>query len=364
MVKIPGLSRSPRAKSFNNGLLALLFALAALTATGAQGQQKPADNREIFLYQGMDRAQRLFASAKKEGALTLYTTMTMEDAAPLIAAFEKKYGIKVTMWRGINQKLVQRAVAEARAGKHMVDVFEGSGHSLEILHREELLEKFWSPAFADIPPEAFPRHGYYAPDNFLFLVMGYNTRLVKPEDVPRTYEDLLQPRWSGNFGIEASNVVWFAAVVKAMGEEKGLAYFRKLAAMKPQMRSGHTLMTELVVAGEIPLVLTLYNQAVDKMKERGAPIEWKALPPAFGRADGIAMARRAAHPHAALLFADFVLSPEGQHYIKAANRVPVNRNVDSSFNKDLFRFVDMAAVLDEWDTWEKRWNALFIRGRQ
>jgi len=109
--------------------------------------------------------------------------------------------------------------------------------------------------------------------------MGYNTKLVKPEDVPKSYEDLLRPRWSGNFGIEASDIIWFAAVAKAMGEERGLAYFQKLAAMKPQIRSGHTLMTELVAAGEIPVVLTLYNQAVDKLKERGAPIDWKPLPP-------------------------------------------------------------------------------------
>ena len=342
-------------------VLVLLFALAPLAAL-AQAQQKPAANRDIYLYKGADREQRLVANAKKEGSLTLYTTMTPEDASPLVAAFEKKYGIKVSMWRGINQKLVQRAVAEARAGKNLVDVFEGSGHGMEILHREELLEKFHSPAFADLPPDAFPRHGYYAPDNFLFLVMGWNTKLVRPEEVPNTYEDLLQPKWSGKLGVEGSNVVWFAAVVKAMGEEKGLAYFQKLGAMKLQVRSGHTLMTELLVAGEIPIVLTLYNQAVDKMKERGAPIEWKALPPAFGRADGIAVAKRAPHPHAALLFADFVLSPEGQRIIKAANRVPVNRKVDSSFNKDQFRIVDLAAVIDDWDAWEKRWNA-FLRER-
>jgi iron(III) transport system substrate-binding protein len=193
--------------------------------------------------------------------------------------------------------------------------------------------------------------------------MGYNTRLVKPEDVPRTYEDLLQPKWSGNLGIEASDIAWFAAVAKAMGEEKGLAYFRKLAAMKPQVRSGHTLMTELVAAGEIPIVLTLYNQAVDKLKEKGAPIDWKPLPPAFGRADGIAIAKHAPHPHAALLFADFVLSPEGQRFIKAASRVPVNRTLDSSFAKYHFRIIDMTAVMDEWDTWEKRWQTLFLRGR-
>jgi len=290
--------------------------------------------------------------------------MTLEDASPLLAAFERKHGIKVSMWRGVNQKLVQRALAEARAGQHGVDVFEGSGPGLEILHREGLLEKFWSPAFADIPREAFPRHGYYAPDNLLFTVMGYNTKLVKPEDVPRSYEDLLQPKWSGRIGVEASNVAWFAAVARAMGEEKGLAYFRKLAAMRPQVRSGHTLMTELVSAGEIPLCLTLYNQAVDKLKEKGAPIEWRALQPAFGRADGIAVAKRAPHPHAALLFADFVLSPEGQRIIKERARVPVNRKVDSGFDQSVFRIIDLAALLDEWETWEQRWQSLFLQERK
>src|SRR4029077_4121208 len=144
----------------------------------------------------------------------------------------------------------------------------------------------------------------------------------------------------------------FAAVAKAMGEEKGLAYFGRLAAMRPQIRNGHTLMTELVAAGGGTGALRLYNTAVDKLKERGAPIDWKPLPPAFGRADGIGVAKQAPHPHAAVLFADFVLSPEGQRFIMAASRVPVNRRVASSFNQRDFRVVDLAPVVDEWDTWE------------
>lgn len=343
-------------------LLALLAALAPCAM--ALAQDRDAGNRDVYLYRGADREQRLFAGARKEGSLTLYSTMTLEDARPLLDGFEKKYGVKVTMWRGLNQKLVQRAVAEARAGKPAADAFEGSGHGMEILRREGLLERFWSPAFADIPPEAFPPHGEYAPDNLLFFVMGYNTKLVKPGDVPRSYDDLLQPRWAGNLGIEASDVVWFAAVAKAMGGKPGLAYFERLAAMRPQVRSGHTLMAELVAAGEIPIVLTLYNQAVDKLKEKGAPIGWRPLPPAFGRADGIALARHARHPHAALLFADYVLSPEGQRFIKQASRVPVNRKVDVDFARDQFRIIDMATMMDEWDVWESRFQALFLKGRK
>jgi len=340
----------------------MLIVLAA--SAGALAQDLEARNRDIYGYRGPDREQKLIAAAKKEGGLTLYSTMTPEDAAPLFAGFEKKYGVKVTMWRGINQKLVQRALAEKRAGREAADAFEGSGHGMEILRREGLIERFWSPAFADIPPEAFPRHGEYAPDNLLFFVMGYNTRLVKPEDVPKSYDDLLQPRWAGNLGIEASDVVWFAAVAKAMGEAKGLAYFERLAATRPQVRNGHTLMTELVAAGEIPIALTLYNQAVDKLKEKGAPIDWKPLPPAFGRADGIALAKHARHPHAALLFADYLLSPEGQRFIKQASRVPVNRKVDSGFSKDAFRIIDMSTMMDDWDAWEKRFETLFLKARR
>src|SRR5258708_34837412 len=167
--------------------LVLSFALAAFAAAETHAQDRQAANREIYSHQGADRAQKLVSETKKEGGLSLSTTMTPEDANPMTAAFEEKSGIKVRMWRGINQKLVQRALAEARAGKSAVDVYEGSGRGMEILHREALLEKFWSPAFGDIPPGAFPRHGYYAPDNLLFFVMGYNTRLVEPEAYPASY---------------------------------------------------------------------------------------------------------------------------------------------------------------------------------
>src|SRR5882762_3046763 len=113
----------------------LSLALAAFAAAATHAQDRQAANREIYLYRDADRAQKLVSEARKEGGLSLYTTMTPEDANPMIAAFEEKYGIKVRMWRGINQKLVQRALAESRAGKSAVDVYEGSGHGMEILHR-------------------------------------------------------------------------------------------------------------------------------------------------------------------------------------------------------------------------------------
>ena len=320
-------------------------------------------NKDIYLYQGLDRDQKLIEKAKKEGTVVVYTSMNLKDAGPFIEAFEQKYGIKASFWRAARDKVVQRAVIEAKAERFEVDVFEINGPEMEMLYREKILEEFYSPSFKDIPPEAFPPHKQYVADRFNFFVMAYNTKLVKPADVPNSYEDLLNPKWKGKISLERTDADWFAAVVKGMGEEKGLAYFKKLAAMNPQIRKGHTLIAELVASGEIPLTLSAFNHAVEKLKKKDASIEWKPLQPAFGQPGGVGVAKNAPHPHAALLFVDFVLSKEGQEIIHERGRVPASRAVDSPLNKFKYQVIDPTIILDEWDKWNKLWSDLFLGGK-
>jgi iron(III) transport system substrate-binding protein len=311
-----------------------------------------------------DRDPRLLERAKQEGTVTLYTSMQLVDSRPLTEAFEKKYGIKVALWRASGEKVAQRVLTEAHGSRHDVDVVETDGAQMEILHREKLLAPFQSPAMKDIPAAILPAHGGYVPTRLSLYVVAWNTKRVAPGEVPRTYEDLLDPRWTGRFALEAADVAWFAAVAKSMGEDKGIAYFRRLAAMKPGLRSGHTLMTELVAAGEIDLAVDAHVQGVARLKDKGAPIEWKALQPAFGQPSSVGVARRARHPNAAWLFADFMLSREGQEIIKARNRVPSSSAVDSPLNKFQYRLIDPAIALDEWDKWSRLWSALFLGGQE
>jgi iron(III) transport system substrate-binding protein len=320
-------------------------------------------NRELFVYQGADRAARLLAGAKKEGKVSLYTSLNLKDSVPITEAFEAQYGVKVNLWRGSSEKVVQRAVAEARAGRHRTDVYETNGPEVEALYREKLLELFYSPHFKDLPPAAFPLHRHYVADRFNFFTIAYNTKLVAPDEVPASYADLLSPKWAGKLGIEAGDVDWFGAMVKAMGDEKGMAYFRKLASAKPQIRSGHTLIGELVASGEIPLAVSVYNHNAERLAVKGAPIKWKALAPTFGRPNCVAVAKHAANPHAALLFADFLLSVDGQQIIKARNRVPASLLVDTPLNKFPFQMIDPVITLDESGKWEKRWSELFLKGQ-
>jgi iron(III) transport system substrate-binding protein len=282
---------------------------------------------------------------------------------PISQAFEKKYGVKVELWRSSSEKVLQRAVTEARAGRFAVDAFELNGPELEALYREGLLEQFHSPEFKNLPPSAFPKHRHYAADRFNFFTIAYNTNLVKPDEVPNSYEDLAHPRWTGRIGIEASDTDWFGSIVKHMGEQKGLALFRKIAQQKPQIRTGHTLLAELVAAGEIPLVATIYNHNAERLLVNGAPIKWKALNPTFGRPNAVAVARRAERPHAALLFVDFMLSLEGQELIKKRNRVPASPKVDSKLNDFPYEMIDPVVVLDEAAKWEGIWSELFLGGK-
>jgi iron(III) transport system substrate-binding protein len=235
---------------------------------------------------------------------------------------------------------------------------------MEACYRERLLEEFYSPHFKDLPPAAFPKHRHYVADRFNFFTIGYNTNLVKPEEVPNAYEDLLQPRWAGRVGLEGGDVDWFAAMVKSMGEEKGLAFFRKLSGMKPQIRTGHTLMAELVASGEIPLAATIYNHNVERLVVKGAPVRWKAIRPTFGRPNAIGVARHAQRPHAALVFVDFMLSREGQTILKERNRVPSSLAVDTHLNKFPFQMIDPVISLDEEEKWEKLWSELFLGGQK
>jgi len=182
--------------------------------------------------------------------------------------------------------------------------------------------------------------------------------------VPNTYEDLLNPRFAGRVGLEASDVDWFGAVVKSMGEEKGLAFFRKLAAMKPEIRSGHTLMAELVASGEIPLAATIYNHNAERLVVKGAPIKWKALKPTFGRPNAIGVARRAPHPHAALLFSDFMLSLEGQTILKERKPRALEPRRGHAPQQVPFEMIDPVITLDEPTAGEKLWSDLFLKVRR
>ena len=331
-----------------------LLAVAMLAPAAAWAQLQ---------YEGADREKVLAEGAKKEGEVMLYTSLVPEDLTALGAAFEKKYGVKLKTWRANSEKVLQRAVTEARAGRNDADVVETNGPQLESLHREKGLQPLRSPHLKDLMPQALQAHGHWVGTRINMFVHSYNTNLVKKEELPKSYQDLAHPRWKGRLGIEAEDEDWFAMIIKALGEEAGLRTFREIQRVNGfSVRKGHTLLAGLVASGEIPLALTTYSHGAEKMKQKGAPVEWFAIAPAIGRANGIGVMRKPPHPHAAALFVDFLLSPEGQQILQKGGYVPANLRVEDRAQKLQLRFVDPAVVLDEHDKWKKLWDEVILKG--
>ncbi len=339
------------------------FAMALCAALGAAAQVKPnATAADVGAYDKPDREQKLIEGAKKEGELNIYTSAQNDDMGALVGAFEKKYGIKVSVWRASSEKVLQRAVQEARGNRNTMDVAETNGPELESMHREKILQQVKSPHHADLIAPAIRPHGEWVGTRLNVFVQAYNTNLVKKEDLPKTWEDLADPKWKGKLGIEQEDADWLAGQYAEMGEARAGKVFKSIVdANGMSVRKGHTLLTQLVVSGEIPLSLTVYNYKAEQLKQKGAPIDWFHIGPAIARPNGVAVAKKAPHPHAAVLFYDFEISPEGQKVLAGRDFVPTNRKVDTPLNKIPMKFVDARVALDEYQKWEKLYDELFLR---
>jgi len=333
----------------------VVLAASALLAGEAAAQT-------LFNYNGADRMERIIAAAKKEGTLTLYTTFAEKDQPTLIKPFEAKYGVKVSIWRAGTDKVLQRTLAEAAARKYDVDAIHFGSPEMEALSREKILQAVSSPLHKELQPGSVPAHREWAATLLSVWVQVYNTNLIKKSDLPRTYGDLLDPKWKGKLGIEAKNQDWFASVVDVMGGgDKGLKFFRDLVAQNGiSARTGHTLLNNMVIAGEVPLALTVYNYMPEQAKKKGAPIDWFALEPAVARSNAVGVARRAPHPNAALLFYEYMLGDAQQHLV-AMDYVPSNTHAPSPLKNVKILQTDPIRSLDETEKWSKLFEDIVLK---
>jgi iron(III) transport system substrate-binding protein len=319
---------------------------------------------ELGAIAGPDREKRLLDGAKKEGPLAIYTSAQSDDMGALVAGFEKKYGLKATVWRAGSEKVLQRAVTEARGNRHTVDIIETNGPEMESMSREKVLAAVKSPYLAQLIPQALRPHGEWVGTRLNVFVQAWNTKLVKKEELPKTWDELLNPRWKGRLGIEQEDQDWLAGICAELGEAKGVKLFKDIvAANGMSVRKGHTLLTQLVVSGEIPLALTVYNYKAEQLKDKGAPIDWFTVGTPIARANGVGAAKAAPNPHSAVLFYDFEISEEGQKILAGRDFVATSTKVDNPFGKTGLRFVDSGMMLDSGDKWEKLYQEIFGKGR-
>jgi iron(III) transport system substrate-binding protein len=345
---------------------ALLVALCLLPATSGFAQNQTAtiatnQAASIAAYQGPDREKRLVEGARKEGELMLYASIPVADMAVLIEAFTKKYGVKVKAWRGDSEAMLQRVLNEAKARRYEVGVMAASSSALEPLARQKLLVEVKSPLLADLIPESIAPHREWASVYLNTFVQAYNTNLVNKGDLPKTYQDLLHPRWKGKLAVEAEDYDWFAQVVLGLGEAQGLKLFRDIVATNGiSVRRGHSVMNNMVAAGEVPLALSAYGFLAEQARLKGAPVDWFVIPPLLARPTAAGVSRNAPQPHAAVLFYDFLIG-EAQPILAGRQFVSPSRKIESRFTRNPLQLIDSVEMLKHAKKWQELYQSIVIK---
>ena len=304
----------------------------------------------------------LLEGARREGELVYYASMNVAEANAVIGAFEKRYPfIKVKLNRIGSEKLLTRVLTEARAKKIFADVIQTVEFSMHIFSRSGILARY-TPQANSIYPKEFKEEGFWTTVYYNAYVTAYNTRLVATRALPKSYDDLLDPKWKGALMMEGTKADWFAGMLQILGQERGLKYMRALAKQQPSPREGHELLAQLIVAGEGLFDINIPAASVERMKERGAPIDWTALGEVPAIMVGIGLSAQAPHPNAAKVFLDFVLSREGQKLMQTPGRLIARgdlANEQAAMLKGLKIVPVDPALAEKLDEYAKQLRSIF-----
>jgi ABC-type Fe3+ transport system substrate-binding protein len=294
----------------------------------------PARSQEILTYKGADRQRLLEEGARKEGQVVLYSAAIVNQALrPLAQAFMKKYPfVKMTFWRGDTEEIIAKLSAETRANNIVADVVEGTGIG-ELAVQGGLTQVYHTPAVDQLPEKYRDPSGNWTSTRLSYFSIAYNTKLVPEDQVPKTYQDLLDPRWKGKLawriGTTSGTPLFLTNLRLAWGEAKARTYFEALAAQKViNFGSGSArTLVDRVIAGEFPIALNIFAHHPLISKAKGAPVNSRLLDPTVSTAGTMILPKVVHHPHAALLLVDFILGKEGQDILAKAEYFPVREDV-------------------------------------
>lgn len=269
--------------------------------------------------QSVDTA-KLIEGAKKEGELVIYGTTDLRQSNLINEKFQAKYPfINVKLNRLTSDNLYPRIIAETRSGKFLADLLQNNAVGMHFLRKGNFLGRYASPEERAYGKE-FKDPGYWTTSSMNVHVIGYNTKTVARNQLPKSWEDLLGPTWTGRLMVSPREQ-WFGWILQVMGKEKGLNYMRALAKQKPAVRRESTAMrAQLVLAGEADVDVDSTYSVLTPLMKRGAPVNWTTLGSALVVPVGYGLAAKGPHPNAAKLFIDFVLSQEGQRQVLTFER--------------------------------------------
>jgi iron(III) transport system substrate-binding protein len=273
---------------------------------------------------------QLVEGAKKEKKLVFYTTMDLPQCIEVVRDFAQKYPFLDLELHPLQaETLVQRVQNEARNGVSTWDVLLGGGGSFQPLFEANLIVSYHSPQREAVSDALNDSAGFWSGYYINPYVLGYSTTLVNQADIPRSYDDLLAPRWKGNrIAIDSTAHGLLRGLRAAWGEEKAVAYLKRLAEQEPVMAPASIMAVDSLHTGKVAMVIARAPVIQGYKKKLQSLIDWVFLEPTVAQIDAVMLSAQSPHPNAARLFVDFVLSKEGQNALAGIQQIPVRRDME------------------------------------
>jgi ABC-type Fe3+ transport system substrate-binding protein len=292
----------------------------------------------VFARPRSDLDMQLVEGAKKEKKLVFYTTMELPQTIDVAYQFVQKYPfLRIELHPAETETLVKKVQNEARSGMSNWDVLIGGGGFFQPLLDEKLVVSYHSPQREAVSDALNDSEGFWSGYYINPYVLGYHTTLVKEEEIPKSYDELLEPRWKGNrIAIDSTAHGLLRGLAAIWGEEKAAAYLKRLADQQPVMARASITAVESMHAGNVAMVIARAPVIRGYKKKLGSPIDWTTFEPVIAQIDAVMLSAHSPHPNAARLFVDFALSKEGQSALASVQGIPVRRDMEPR-SKPAFR---------------------------
>ena len=335
-----------------------VFTLAVLLLSGPAYGQTDAEAilASVNALPPKQRTEVLIAEARKEGTIEWYGSLLVPEASQIIEKCRQRYPfVEVKYSRASGTQVINRFLTESKAGSYRADVVGARSNFHPTLMKAGLVAKNLAPFRQELREGFIDKSGYLLGQHTFGLVIGYNTRNIPPNKVPQSYQDLLNPEWKGQMALDLESYDWLAGILDTMGEEKGMDFARKLATQNIHVQRGHSLLMQLVAAGELKLEIDSYHYQISEFRKKGAPLDLSIPDPMVVKEpSGIWIPKRAPHPHAAALLVDFLFSREGQQILAGLSVLVARKDIAWDFGGKPVKGIHVLSA----EKWGSKYNDL------
>jgi iron(III) transport system substrate-binding protein len=314
-------------------------------------------------WQATEAQEDLVAKARNERELNVYGTALVTQFEKFSEPFRRRYPfVKTQYTRTTGEALTTKILQEISARQLGADVILINNYTHRIFMKKKIITAYTPPTAANFPAGFIDKQGYWVGFYLVPYAITYNTTLVSKGNAPKSFDDLLHPRWKGQISLEREEYLVTQSHLQYLGQPKGIDYFKRLARQDLILINGHSKQAILLTAGEFPIIMYSDIARTEELKRKGAPVEWVRAEPHITVLVSAAITREARHPAAARLFMNYLAADEGQKEVLSMDKPPALPKFQPEYLRGVNLFPADWTLSDSYEEYNKTYREIFWKG--